>query len=48
MNGEDEAAHKSGSYGKRPLWQWIIIYLIVAVILYGVVYYLFIARQGSY
>jgi hypothetical protein len=34
-------------YGKRPLWQWILIYAVIAVILYGLFYYFFIAKGGS-
>lgn len=41
-----KAPQKSGGYGKRPMWQWIVIYLIVGAIVYGLVYYLFI-RNGS-
>jgi hypothetical protein len=36
----------SKGYGKRPVWQWVVIYLIVAVIAYGLIYLLFI-RDGS-
>lgn len=48
----DERKEESGGgygkgYGKRPLWQWIVIYLIIAVILYGVIYYFFIARRST-
>lgn len=35
-------------YGKRPLWQWIALYLVIAVILYGAFYYLFLAKKGGY
>ena len=35
-------------YGKRPLWQWIIIYLILGVIVYGLVYYVVVGRNGGY
>ncbi len=28
-------------YGKRPLWQWILIYLIVGGLLYGALYSFF-------
>jgi len=34
-------------YGKRPVWQWVVIYLIVAAILYTLIYYLFIHKSGS-
>lgn len=34
-------------YGKRPLWQWIVIYLIVGAIIYGLIYYVFLARKNT-
>ncbi len=34
-------------YGKRPWWQWLIIYIIVGAIAYGLVYYFFIANNGT-
>lgn len=36
------------SYGKKPLWQWIVIYVVVGVIVYGVIYYFFMHKQNSY
>ena len=38
------------TYGKRPVWQWVVIYLIAAVIVYGLIYILFIhkATGSSY
>jgi predicted lipoprotein with Yx(FWY)xxD motif len=44
---EKQAEEKSG-YGKRPLWQWIVLYLIVAVVVYGAIYYLFLNKQNPY
>jgi len=38
---------KSG-YGKRPLWQWIAIYVVVGGLLYGLVYYFYFAKNGGY
>lgn len=35
------------SYGKRPLWQWIVIYLVIALVAYGVVYYFVFAKKGG-
>jgi len=35
-------------YGKRPLWQWILIYLVVGGIVYYGVYYFAIAKKGGY
>lgn len=34
-------------YGKRPMWQWILIYVIVAIIVYGLIYYIFIHKGGG-
>lgn len=36
------------SYGKKPLWQWIVIYAVIAVVVYGAVYYFFFASKGGY
>jgi plastocyanin len=30
---------KQNGYGKRPLWQWIVLYLVIGVIIYAGVYY---------
>lgn len=35
-------------YGKRPMWQWVVIYLLVAILVYGLIYYLFIRGTGGY
>ncbi|MEK7561696.1 MAG: hypothetical protein AAB541_02440 [Patescibacteria group bacterium] len=34
-------------YGKRPKWQWAVIYVIVATIVYVLIYFLFIREPGS-
>lgn len=47
MDESNSPESKKGSYGKRPLWQWIAIYLIVAVVVYGIIYLLFIRGNGS-
>ena len=39
---------KGYSYGKKPLWQWIVIYLIIGAIVYGLIYYFVIAKKGGY
>jgi hypothetical protein len=38
----------NSAYTKRPLWQWIVIYVIIGGLVYGVAYYLFIAKSGTY
>src|ERR1035437_1621207 len=32
--------HEKG-YGKRPLWQWVAIYFVIAAVLYGGYYFIF-------
>src|SRR5476649_1831236 len=36
------------SYSKRPMWQWVIIYLVIAAAVYGAVYFIFFANKGGY
>ncbi len=36
------------NYGKRPLWQWVVIYLVIGGILYGLIYYFVLAKRGGY
>jgi len=46
---KDEHPVKSGGYGKRPMWQWVVIYLIGAAIVYGLIYFLFFrSSSGGY
>jgi hypothetical protein len=33
-------------YGKRPMWQWIALYVVIGGIVYAAVYYFFFS--GSY
>jgi hypothetical protein len=47
QDGPTEKPTKSG-YGKRPLWQWVVIYLIVAIVVYGLIYLLFFRNGSSY
>ncbi len=38
----------ANGYGKRPLWQWIVIYLIIGLVVYVGVYYFVFAKKGGY
>lgn len=40
---------KNSSYGyeKRSIWQWIAIYVVIAAIIYALIYYFFIARKSG-
>jgi len=44
---EETAEQKTSGYGKRPMWQWTAIYLVIAVILYGAFYYFVLAKKGG-
>lgn len=43
-----ETGKGNGAYGKRPLWQWVLIYAVVGAIVYGLVYYFFFMGKGGY
>lgn len=42
------SAPNQNSYGKRPLWQWVILYLIIGGIIYALLYYSGIVRIGNF
>lgn len=42
------AGRSSYGYGKRPLWQWVVIYLVIGAIVYGLLYYFIIAKRSTY
>ena len=41
------AKKKSSYYSKKPLWQWILIYIVIGGIVYALIYYFVIAKTGS-
>lgn len=48
MEPEKQSPEKpSKGYGKRPMWQWILIYIVIAVIVYGLIYLIFIHKGNS-
>ncbi len=46
------SSYKKGSsksyYSKRPLWQWILIYVVVGALVYAAIYYFVIAIRSGY
>jgi len=38
---------KAEGYGKKPLWQWLLLYAVVAIVVYGVFYYFVLAKKGG-
>jgi hypothetical protein len=49
MEPEDSQSSQTPQkgYGKRPVWQWVLIYLVVAIVVYGLIYLIFIHKGGS-
>lgn len=45
---ETSQSTNTSSYNKRPMWQWVVLYLLIAVVLYGAFYYFFLAKKGAY
>ncbi len=43
---EETAGTANGGYNKRPLWQWLVIYVILGAIIYGVIYYFFLNKSS--
>ncbi len=43
----EEAGYGNG-YNKRPLWQWILLYVVIGAIVYGLFYYFVLAKKGGY
>ncbi len=48
MADENQPASKpTKGYGKRPMWQWVVLYVIIGAVVYGLVYYFFIHKSGT-
>lgn len=43
---ENEGEQKQ-SYQKRPLWQWVALYVVIGVVIYGLFYYFVLAKGRS-
>ena|SRR3989344_620442 len=39
--------NKPMDYKKMGMWKWIVIYLVIALIVYGLVYYIILAMKGG-
>lgn len=47
QNTQPSKQKPTKGYGKRPLWQWILLYVVVAIVLYGLVYLLFFHKGNG-
>lgn len=45
---DNNSPKKSNGYGKRPLWQWIVLYVVLGAIVYGAIYYFMTKGDISY
>ena len=43
-----EEEKKQPIYGKRPLWQWLLLYAVIALVVYGVLYYFVLSKNKGY
>ncbi|MDP3997256.1 MAG: hypothetical protein Q8P73_02015 [bacterium] len=47
-NNQDNTDQKPvRGYGKRPLWQWILIYVVIGAMVYFVIYYFSFGRNNT-
>lgn len=44
----EDVQETTGNYSKRPLWQWVLLYVVLGVVVYGLVYYFVFAKKGAY
>ncbi len=42
-----EGNNQTSNYSKRPMWQWVLIYLIIGGIIYGLIAYFVVAHKGG-
>jgi len=47
MEEPDSNNKPAKGYGKRSMKQWIIIYVVLAIIVYALVYFIFIHKGGG-
>ncbi len=47
MTSEMGTKTQGEGYGKRPVWQWIVFYLAIAAVAYGLVYYFLLMPRSS-
>lgn len=43
----DDKKEYGSAYGKRPLWQWVLLYVVLGGVAYGLIYYFFLSKNGA-
>jgi len=47
-NGTESTGQPSGGYGQKGGWKkWLLIYIVIAVVVYGIIYYFFMRDTGT-
>jgi hypothetical protein len=44
---ENKPEAPTKGYHKRPVWQWVVLYVVLAIIIYGLIYLIFIHKSGT-
>lgn len=44
----EEQTQERSSYAKRPLWQWILLYVVIGGLIYAGIYFAFLHKQSPY
>jgi len=44
---ENKPSPSKKGYGKRSKRQWVVIYIVVAAVVYAAIYFLFMRKSGS-
>ena len=44
---EEQSTEVKSAYGKRPLWQWILLYVVVGGLIYAGIYFAFLHKGNS-
>lgn len=44
---EPKKEEHQAAYNKRPMWQWVVIYIVIGGLIYGAFYYFMSAKNGS-
>lgn len=43
----EEQIEGKSAYGKRPLWQWVLLYVVIGGLIYAVIYFAFLHKGNS-
>lgn len=43
----DEMQQEGTGSAKRPIWQWVVLYLFIGLVLYGLLYYFVLGRKSA-